>query len=67
MLESKCKQVKKREAFLPLSLRRPPEEGLTHIKGVYHNIWTLVFLYLKVSQSKAGLELRDLLASVSWG
>jgi hypothetical protein len=35
------------------------------IKGVYHHAWTFAFLYLKLALHQAGLELRDLLASVS--
>ena len=38
---SKYKQAKKNELFLfPLSLYRPPAEGMAQIKGVYHHSWT---------------------------
>jgi hypothetical protein len=56
-----CWQVsasrRKEEAFLlPLSLCRPPAEGMAHIKGVPR-------LEVELALSQAGLELRDLLAS----
>ena len=42
--------------LLPSSLCRPPAEGVAQIKG----------MDLELALSQARLELRDLLASVSW-
>ena len=63
-----CWQASKEERvfLLPLSLCRPPAEGAAQIKGVYPHAWTLALFYLELVLSKDGLELRDLLASVSW-
>jgi hypothetical protein len=37
---SKCKQAEEEKAFLlPLSLRRPPAEGMAQIKSIYQHAW----------------------------
>jgi hypothetical protein len=56
VLASKCKQAKKGEPFLlPIPSYRPPAQGVAQM-----------CLDLKFALSQADLELRDLLASVSW-
>jgi hypothetical protein len=40
MLARKCKQAKKKKAFLlPLSLGRPPTEATAQIKGMFYQAW----------------------------
>ena len=39
MVASKCKQEKKKPFLPPMSLCRPPAEGMAQIEGVCHHAW----------------------------